>query len=77
MVYWEQIIWPIEEPVRTGCAHLKSFQKLKFRKMDVWNIIKDAMSNETEDAPEEPVKIVRRRKRRPRQKTNELNQVRF
>ena len=50
--------------------------------MDVWNIIKDAMtvSNEGEpgeDATEEPVKIVRRRKRRPRQKTNEANQVRF
>ena len=50
----------------------------KIRKMDVWNIIKDAMtgSNEAEDATEEPVKIKRRNRRR-RQKTNEVNQVRL
>ena len=50
--------------------------------MDIWNIIKDAMpgSKETDEgvseASEEPVKI-RRRKRRPRQKTNEVIQVRL
>ena len=50
--------------------------------MDIWNIIKDAMpgSKETNagvsEASEEPVKI-RRRKRRPRQKTNEVIQVRL
>lgn len=50
----------------------------KIRKMDVWNIVKDAMtvSNEAEDATEEPVKIKRRNRRR-RQKTNEVNQVRL
>ena len=46
--------------------------------MDVWNIVKDAMtvSNEAGDATEEPVKIKRRNRRR-RQKTNEVNQVRL
>ena len=50
----------------------------KIRKMDVWNIVKDAMtvSNEAENATEEPVKIKRRNRRR-RQKTNEVNQVRL
>ena len=46
--------------------------------MNVWNIVKDAMTGsiETEDATEEPVKIKRRNRRR-RQKTNEVNQVRL
>ena len=46
--------------------------------MDIWNVVKDAMtgSNEPEDATDEPVKIKRRNRRR-RQKTNEVNQVRL
>ena len=47
----------------------------KIRKMDVWNIVKDAMTV-SNDATEEPVKIKRRNRRR-RQKTNEVNQVRL